>query len=62
MTSAYVQMAQFITLGYVKLSIAFPTWLIGNQAVIEKLEQNKAESQKKIETVSFLGVAPRHHS
>ena len=60
MTSAYVQMAWFITLGCEQQSVSFPALLIGNQGVIEKLEQNKAESQK-IATVSSFGVAQQHH-
>ena len=56
MTSAYVQMAWFITLGCEQQSAYFPGLLIKNQGVIENLEQKKTEN-KKIETVTLFGVA-----
>ena len=55
-TSAYVQMAWFVTLGCEQQSVSFPALLIGNQGVIEKLEESRPES-RKIETVTSLGIA-----
>ena len=53
--------AWFITLGCVQQSVTFLAFLIGNQGFMEKLEQNRAESQR-IETVTTctLGVAQQH--
>ena len=56
MTSAYQQMAWFITLGCEQQSVSFPALLIGNQGVIEKLEESRPESQK-IEIVTSVGIA-----
>ena len=49
-TYAYVQIVWFITLECVQPSVIFPAFHIGNQDVIEKLEQNRAEL-RKIETM-----------
>ena len=59
MTSAYVQMAWFITLGCEQQSVSFRALLIANQGVIEKLEESRPES-RKIDTVTSFGVAQRH--
>ena len=56
MTSAYVQMTWFITLGCEQQSVFFPALFIGNQGVIRKLEESRPES-RKIETVTSLRIA-----
>ena len=44
-TSVYVQMASFITLGCEQQYAYFPALLIKNQGVIENLEQNRPENR-----------------
>ena len=53
-TCAYVQTAWFISLGCGQHFASFLA--IGNQGVIEKLEESRPESPK-IETVTSLGIA-----
>ena len=58
-TSPCEQTAWFITLGCEQQSVKFQAFVIGNQDVIERLEQNKAGSQR-IGTVTVFGFAQQH--
>ena len=58
-TSPSQQTAWFITFGYELQSVTFQAWLIGNQDVIERLEQNEAGSPR-IGTVTVFGFAQQH--